>query len=156
MKNIAVKTTAIALLCAVIMLCLSACDKEKKVNVSTSRIACAIMEKLAMEDMVELTPEQAALRYAVDFDILNDQTVYVSANGSKADEVAVFELSDGAGANPVLAAVNDRSSQKLRAYKDLSPAEYTKVKNAFSVQVGNDVVFVVSENAYLLEDGFEH
>lgn len=154
MKNVAVKTTAIALLCAVIMLCLSACDKEKNVDVSTSRIACAIIEKLAMEDMIELTREQAALRYAVDFDILEDQTVYVSANGSKADEVAVFGLFDGAGASSVLAAVNDRSSQKLRAYKDLSPAEYTKVKNAFSVQVGDDVVFVVSENAHLLEECF--
>lgn len=156
MKNVAVKTTAIALLCAVIMLCLSACDKEKNVNVSTSRIAGVIMEKLAMKDMVELTREQAALRYAVDFDILNDQTVYVNANGSKADEVAVFELSDGIETSPVLAAVNDRSSQKLRAYKDLSPAEYTKVKKAFSIQVGNDVVYVVSENAYLLEECFEY
>ena len=154
MKNVAVKTTALALLCAVIMLCLSACDKEKNVDVSTSRIACAIIEKLAMEDMIELTREQAALRYAVDFDILEDQTVYISANGSKADEVAVFGLFDGAGASSVLAAVNDRSSQKLRAYKDLSPAEYTKVKNAFSVQVGDDVVFVVSENIHLLEDCF--
>lgn len=155
MKGVAFKTVAAALLCAVMMLCLSACDKEQTANLSTSRIASMVIEELELKDMVELTRDQAALRYAVDFDILSDQTVYVSAIGNSADEVAVFELSQGAKASSVLTAVNDRVSQKLRAFTDLSPAEYKKVKNSFSVQVGNDIVFVVSENAYQLEEFFE-
>lgn len=156
MQSITVKAIAAALLCAIIMLCLPACEEDRKTEVSTGVIASAIVDKLALEDMAELTDAQVARHYAVDLDLLNDQTVYIDASGSRADEVAVFEVSENEKASAVLTAINDRLSQKLRAYEDFSPAEYEKVKNAFSVQVGKDIVLVVSDNAELIAECLEN
>ncbi len=134
--------------CVLFTLAVMGCgENNMPLQIAPGQITGAMIKELKIKNMTELTSEQVELRYSLDMSVLEDKSVYISAQNNNADEVAVFELKDGEKVAPVMSAVNERIQQKLSSFENLNPTEYQKVKNAVAENIGPYVVVVICDNS---------
>lgn len=148
MKSAVKRLFAPILVCAVLLLSAAGCG-ENAVTMKNApdQITATVINELEIKNVTELTSEQVALRYPLDMSVLQDKSVYVSAQNNNADEIAVFELKDGEKVAPVMSAVNDRIQQKLSSFENLNPTEYQKIKSAVAENIGSYVVVIICDNS---------
>lgn len=148
MKSAVKRFFAPMLVCAVLLLCVAGCGENAvTVKNAPNQITATVINELEIKNVTELTSEQVALRYPLDMSVLQDKSVYVSAQNNNADEIAVFELKDGEKVAPVMSAVDDRIQQKLSSFENLNPTEYQKIKSAVAENIGSYVVVIICDNS---------
>lgn len=110
-----------------------------------SEIAEALVENAATgAALVCLDSVSIPSYYSFDPELVEDAVVYMSANSSCSDEIAVFEMAEGKDETGVLTAVNNRVLSKARAFRDINPTEYGKLRTAVQVNISGYIVLAVT------------
>lgn len=110
-----------------------------------SEIAEALVENTAAGvGLVCLDDVSIPSYYSFDPELVEDAAVYISANSSCSDEIAVFEVAAGKDETEVLTAVNNRMLSKTRAFRDINPTEYDKLRAAVQVNISGYIVLAVT------------
>lgn len=110
-----------------------------------SQIAEALVENTTTGvSLVCLDSASIPSYYSFDPVLVEDAAVYISANSSYSDEIAVFEMAEGKDETEVLAAVNNRMLSKTRAFRDINPTEYDKLRNAVQVNISGYIILAVT------------
>lgn len=110
-------------------------------------IADALLEGAALNGaMVCLDFDSIPSYYSFDPGLVEDAVVYMSANSSCADEIAVFEVTAGQDESDVITAVNNRVLSKARSFRDISPTEYEKLRKAVQVSISGYIVLAVTSH----------
>lgn len=114
-------------------------------TLQAAEIAEALVENAAA-DVVLVCLDDVSIPsyYSFDPSLVEDAAVYMSANSSYSDEIAVFEVAEGKDETEVLTAVNNRVLSKARAFRDINPTEYDKLRAAVQVNISGYIVLAVT------------
>lgn len=106
-----------------------------------------LVSTLSFQDtMSPINESMISTLYGIAASDVKAEKVYVST-GATAEEVAVFEAKDTAGAAKVKAAVETRVDDLKSNFTNYVPAELQKLQNPVIVQKGNVVVFCTSNDS---------
>lgn len=127
---------------------MEAMEKQEPVShgmLQASEIAEALVENTASGvSFVCLDAASVPSYYSFDPELVEDAVVYMSVNSSYSDEIAVFEMAEGKDETEVLTAVNNRVLSKARAFRDINPTEYDKLRAAVQVNISGYIVLAVT------------
>lgn len=114
-------------------------------TLQVSEIAETLVENTATSvSLVCLDSASIPSYYSFNPELVEDAAVYISANSSYSEEIAVFEMAEGKDETEVLTAVNNRMLSKTRAFRDINPTEYDKLRNAVQVNISGYIVLAVT------------
>lgn len=114
-------------------------------SLDPTEIAQELVKSAATESkMVNLDASSIPSYYSFDNALVEEAVVYMSADSSCADEVAVFQMVEGADESPVIMAIDSRMQSKERAFRSISPTEYEKLLDAVQVSVSGYVVLAIT------------
>lgn len=116
-------------------------------SLSVSDIAASLVAADSDARLVRLDTASIASYYPYDSSAVAQAEVYISADSSKADEVAVFEIAQGQDDSEVVKAVNARVQSKERSFRNISPSEHAKLRTAISVNISGYVVLAIMANS---------
>lgn len=138
MKKQIVVAAALALTCV-----LSACGGGKA-TIDIDALTTDVVTNAAFADeMSKLDTDTVAALYGIDYAV--SESVYVSS-GATAEEVAVFELKDSDDAQSALTAAQARIESQEASFKDYTPEELPKLKDAIVEAYGNYVIVCVCDD----------
>ena len=108
--------------------------------------ADALLESGAFSETLEaIDQDVACILYGIDESTVTGGAVYGST-GATAEEIAVFTLSDAAGAAAAKTALENRVTDQKAALESYLPAEIVKLDAALIEQRGNSVLMVVASD----------
>ena len=113
-------------------------------SLQVSQIAQSLMKSADNVRFIELEADSISSYYSYDAETVEEAAVYISADSSLADEIAVFKIAPGGDDAQVIAAVNSRIQSKERSFRNISPTEYDKLSNAVSVNISGYVMLAVT------------
>ena len=113
-------------------------------SLQVSQIAQSLMKSADNVRFIELEADSISSYYSYDAETVEEAAVYISADSSLADEIAVFKIAPGGVDAQVIAAVNSRIQSKERSFRNISPTEYDKLSNAVSVNISGYVMLAVT------------
>lgn len=114
-------------------------------TLQVSEIAHELVDSTATDvSLVRLDDSAIPSYYSFDASLVEDAVVYMSANSSCADEIAVFQMAEGEDETPVISAVNSRVQSKERAFRNISPTEHEKMRNAVQVNISDYIVLAIT------------
>lgn len=131
----------IAVLCAAL---LCGCGAGS-VEIDPEALAQELAEKVPFEDQLSLAPEAAAEKlYAI---VDAERAFIYTGSGATAEEIAVFEFADEAGAKAGLALARQRIERQTEDYASYIPEELFRLENAVLRQSGRYLAVCVSAGA---------
>ena len=140
-------TVVSALLCIVILLFASGCQKQSApTDLDIKAVASAVINSGAYTDsMGEAKTETALTLYKLDKADIADCDVYFSSMAT-AEECGVFKASGSEAASRILAACKARQASQVTAYENYVPSEVSKINSAIIMQSGDYVLYIVSND----------
>lgn len=131
----------IAVLCAALLCGCGAGSAE----IDPEALAQELAEKVPFEDQLSLAPEAAAEKlYAI---VDAERAFIYTGSGATAEEIAVFEFADEAGAKDGLALARQRIERQTEDYASYIPEELPRLENAVLRQSGRYLAVCVSAGA---------
>lgn len=140
-------TVVSALLCIVILLFASGCQKQSApTDLDIKAVASAVINSGAYTDsMGEAKTETALTLYKLDKADIADCDVYFSSMAT-AEECAVFKAAGKDAAARILESCKTRQASQVTAYENYVPTEVAKINAAIITQAGDYVFYIVSND----------
>ena len=135
------------LLCAALVLTLSACGGKKadKPFDPAADSQTLLTSGCFSEELTEVPTEIACATYGIDPATVTSGACYGST-GATAEELAIFVLKDEAAAQTALKQLGYRVEDRTEDMKSYLPAEVPKLEKAVTASRGNSVLLAVASD----------
>lgn len=151
------KKITVLILVAAMLLTAGCASKSAPLKIDPTAAADKLASTVHFVDQMSPVDEKMALKlYGLDQTSVSKEKVYEST-GATAEEIAVFEAKDEAGAAKIKTAAQKRIEDQKAGFQDYQPKEMAKLKNPVLVTNGNYVFLCVSDEndtAKKIIDGF--
>lgn len=135
------------ILLIMMMVLLTGCGKEEKVNIDAQEVANQLLNEVSYDgSMDQMNDDMIALLYDVDPADVSKQIVYCSTDAT-ADEIAVFEATSDEAANRIETVVKQRVEDQKSSFQGYEPKEVEKLEKAVVKRIGNVVILDVSADS---------
>ena len=144
----------IALMLAVLMLCLAGCGgKDQTLNVIDVQAVYTSMEGI-LPEMVQMDEAMMLNFCGIKAEQCKQVVVAVCSDGLRADEVWLIEATDADALEALKGLADGRLTRKGEESVTYSPEQYEVVKKAEVITVGNYLAVLVSPNVDALVEIF--
>ena len=145
-----------AALCAAMLFTLAGCSKGSGKNPTAQAVLDGIFEQIGQDNLPALTVADDELLknfYGIDSADLDSYALQMAAMNVHADEFFVAKVKEGK-MDAVKEGIEKRKADLDATWKQYLPAVYETVQNSKTVENGDYILFVVSENAATAEKAF--
>ena len=143
------KKTIALLVAMALLLLLPACGstaREVK-DFDPVDLSSALLDSKCFTDLLSEMDKSVALElYGVDPAKVDSCSVYLGT-GATAEEIAVFKAVDSDAADSIAAALQNRVTCQVEAYKNYVPREVPKLEKAIVLSAGVYAVYVTAEDS---------
>ena len=138
----------LVLIFALSLITLVACGDSENVelNGKISDIPEKIMDEIEFPEMVEATPDNIQIMYALEVNVFEDYSIYYAGSGGYADEISVIEVSSKDEVKNIKKVFEDRVEARIKVFEGYAPLEAEKLENAVIKTQGNYVFLVICED----------
>lgn len=113
-----------------------------------------ITEGIELPGLVPMPAEMFNDTYGIDSSLLKDYYVGMPMMNVHATEIAIFEVNNEADIDTVMAAIEKRQQALAEQWQSYLPDQYELVQNYKTAVKGNQVLFVISDQADAIVNNF--
>ncbi|MFZ5973853.1 MAG: DUF4358 domain-containing protein [Bacillota bacterium] len=149
------KKTIIALVVLLMVLTLAACTQQAPKKADLNAVMADIEKNVTVSDMMSLTAENVKTNYGIDASDALQFVYKINREGTKADEIAMFEAKDADAARRIREKLEARRTVKANEANNYSPEQYQIIMESSVQTYGNYVTMFVGPDAGKMTGIFE-
>lgn len=127
-------------------------------NVAVKEILAQIKEEVEIPMSGEIdfnTDQEAAERYEINLEDIEEGMVYRAMINIRADEIIILKAKDKSKVSRLEEALEKVYNTRYNIWKNYLPQEFEKVENHILKTKGNYLVFIISEDPEKIEEVFD-
>ena len=135
-----------------VLLCFSSWSlpfkKNDEIDISTSDIADEIKNKIVFKDELQEIDDMDILQNIyteINPDYISEFSVYTSASGATAEEIAVFKINDLTYSDDIKEIFVQRKTDQISSFENYIPEEVYKLENSVINETKNIFTFVACD-----------